>query len=82
MAEVAGVTFTKQLGTTREVTSENPGLYFEIQHLNPITPETGRWLRQSLDEWLAAIENGQAGSFADLMSECREFLIDNQDGGS
>jgi chorismate mutase/prephenate dehydrogenase len=82
MAEVAGVTFTKQLGTTREVTSENPGLYFEIQHLNPITPETGRWLRRSLDEWLAAIEDGQAGSFADLMSECRAFLVDHRDGGS
>ena len=31
--EVAGVTFTKQLVTTREVTAENPGLYFEIQAL-------------------------------------------------
>jgi chorismate mutase/prephenate dehydrogenase len=77
MAEVAGVTFTKQLGTTREVTSENPGLYFEIQHLNPITPETGRWLRRSLDEWLATIEGGEAGSFEDLMSECRAFLVDS-----
>jgi chorismate mutase/prephenate dehydrogenase len=74
LAEVAGVTFTKQLATTREVSGENPGLYFEIQALNRTTPETGRWLRQALDEWLSVIEGGDAAAFHGLMSSCREYL--------
>jgi len=72
--EVAGVTFTKQLGTTREVAGENPGLYFEIQVLNEATPETGRWLRQALDEWLEAVDTGNAQAFERLMADCHGYL--------
>jgi len=74
LTEVAGVTFTKQLATTREVAAENPGLYFEIQTLNRLTPETGTWLRQALDEWLAAVESDDEGAFTTLMQECHGFL--------
>lgn len=76
LAEVAGVTFTKQLSTTCEVTAENPGLYYEIQALNQTTPETGRWLRQALDEWLSVVEANDASAFADLMTSCRDYLGD------
>lgn len=74
LAEVAGVTFTKQLATTREVSGENPGLYFEIQALNQGTPQTGRWLRQALDEWLGVIERRDEAAFAALMRDCRDAL--------
>jgi chorismate mutase/prephenate dehydrogenase len=74
LAAVAGVTFTKQLGTTREVTAENPSLYFEIQALNSLTPETGIWLRQALDEWLDVVEADDASAFAGLMSACYQYL--------
>ena len=74
LAEVAGVTFTRQLGTTSEVATENPGLYFEIQALNAVTPETGRWLRQALDEWLAVVEAGDSSAFTELMTSCRDYL--------
>ncbi len=74
LAEVAGVTFKKQLGTTGEVASENPGLYFEIQALNKLTPETGRWLRRALDEWLSVVENNDAAAFTELMTSCNEYL--------
>ncbi len=74
LAEVAGVTFTKQLGTTREVVAENPGLYFEIQALNGLTPETGRWLRQSLEEWIAVVEAGDSDAFTRLMTDCHSYL--------
>ncbi|MDX2437271.1 MAG: prephenate dehydrogenase/arogenate dehydrogenase family protein [Acidobacteriota bacterium] len=80
--EVAGVTFTKQLGTTREVTGENPGLYFEIQVLNETTPETGRCLRQALDEWLEAVENGDAPAFERLMADCHGYLGPGTDGAT
>mgnify|MGYP001816833145 CR=1 FL=1 len=74
LAEVAGVTFTRQLDTTSEVATENPGLYFEIQALNAVTPETGRWLRQALDEWLGVVEAGDSSAFTDLMTSCRDYL--------
>lgn len=75
MMEAAGVTFCKQLGTTREVSEENPGLYFEIQALNSITPETGRWLETSLGEWLQAVLDRDEDRFEALMSECRDYLV-------
>jgi chorismate mutase/prephenate dehydrogenase len=74
LSEVAGVTFTKQLATTREVTAENPGLYFEIQALNRLTPETGKWLRQALEEWVGAVESRDEGGFTALMQECHTYL--------
>ena len=81
LSEVAGVTFTKQLGTTREVTAENPGLYFEIQTLNQLTPETGKWLRQALEEWLVAVETNDEGGFTTLMRDCHAYLNEaNTDG--
>jgi chorismate mutase/prephenate dehydrogenase len=81
LEEVAGVTFNKQLQTTAEVAAENPGLYYEIQALNAITPETGRWLRQALDEWLGVVEAGDASEFSRLMSECRDYLDGPSGGG-
>jgi chorismate mutase/prephenate dehydrogenase len=76
LAEVAGVTFGRQIATTREVASENPSLYYEIQALNELTPETGRWLRRALDEWLDAVEQPDDRRFSDLMVACRSTLDD------
>jgi chorismate mutase/prephenate dehydrogenase len=80
LAEVAGVTFGRQLETTREVASENPSLYYEIQALNSLTPETGRWLRDAIDEWLAAVEEPDGERFAVLMESCRQTLDGVGDG--
>lgn len=74
LAEVAGVTFGRQLATTREVAAENPSLYYEIQSLNQLTPETGRWLHEALDEWLEAVEHRDDSRFAELMTTCRATL--------
>jgi len=74
LAEVAGVTFGRQIATTREVASENPSLYYEIQTLNELTPETGRWLRRSLDEWMEAVDQPDDDRFSELMTTCRESL--------
>jgi len=82
LAEVAGVTFGRQMATTREVASENPSLYYEIQALNELTPDTGRWLRASLDEWLEAVERPDDGRFAELMVSCRSSLDQVEGNGS
>ncbi len=78
LGEVAGVTFGRQIATTREVASENPSLYYEIQTLNEITPETGRWLRRALDEWMEAVEQPNDHLFSELMTTCRESLNEDQ----
>lgn len=74
LAEVAGVTFGRQITTTREVASENPDLYYEIQALNGVTPETGAWLERALTEWLSAVSDRDPGRFADLMLQARDAL--------
>lgn len=74
LAEVAGVTFSKQLATTREVAGENPELYYEIQVLNRLTPETGRRLTAAAEELLAAVEAGDGARFAALMGDADRFL--------
>ncbi|HSN57008.1 MAG TPA: prephenate dehydrogenase/arogenate dehydrogenase family protein [Candidatus Sulfomarinibacteraceae bacterium] len=74
LAEVASVTFGRQIATTREVAAENPSLYYEIQALNGLTPATGRWLGEALDEWLAAAAAPAPGRFAELMESCRAAL--------
>jgi prephenate dehydrogenase len=76
LAEVAGVTFQRQLATTREVVGENPDLYFEIQALNELTADTADWLVEAVEEWRQAALEDDAASFARLMSECNEFLGD------
>jgi len=74
MVQVAGVTFQKQMTTTREVVGENPALYFEIQALNALTPEVAGWVREAVDDWLTAIGGGDEARFTDLMGECSAYL--------
>jgi len=80
LAEVAGVTFGRQLATTREVAGENPSLYYEIQALNALTPDTGRWLREALDEWLEAAARPDDAGFSELMTSCRAALAGVAEG--
>jgi chorismate mutase/prephenate dehydrogenase len=74
LEEVAGVTFQKQIATTLEVVAENPHLYYEIQALNPDTPEIAELLRDSIDRWQRVVEDGDPTAFEELMSECRGSL--------
>jgi len=76
LARVAGVTFTRQLETTREVTEENPDLYFQIQALNAVTDETAEWLTGAVGEWRDTVTNGDGAAFARMMEECRLYLAD------
>lgn len=74
LSQAAGVTFHKQVGTTREVASENPALYFEIQALNPSTRDTVRWLTDSLAEILRAVEARDEEGFEAIMNEGRRYF--------
>jgi chorismate mutase/prephenate dehydrogenase len=80
LAEVAGVTFSKQLATTREVAGENPELYFQIQALNRLTAETGRRLAAATEELVAAVEAGDGEGFAAIMGDADLFLSGAAEG--
>jgi prephenate dehydrogenase len=80
MVEAAGVTFNKQLKTTCELVAENPTLAYEIQAFNSSTPEIAQALRESVNEWLQAVENDDLESFTTLLEECRDYL-DGVNGG-
>jgi chorismate mutase/prephenate dehydrogenase len=82
LAQVAGETYTKQLGTTREVIEENPELYFQIQALNPVTEEMADGLMSAIREWRETVATGDRDGFARLMRECRDYLAGAADDGA
>lgn len=72
--DVAGVTFRRQAATTREVASENPRLYYEIQERNPHTDAALRTLIASLEELRTAVENADEAAFGAIMEAGRRFF--------
>jgi chorismate mutase/prephenate dehydrogenase len=82
LAEVAGVTFGKQMKTSREVVGENPKLYFEIQALNRFDPPIGTLLRNAVDEWQRLVEDRDLEGFSEVMTTCRSYLaqVNGPDG--
>ena len=79
LAEVAGVTFGKQMKTSREVVGENPRLYFEIQSLGKFTPYIGGLLTSAVEEWRALVEADDIETFAVTMDGCRHYLNQARD---
>ncbi len=80
LAEVAGVTFGKQMRTSREVVGENPRLYFEIQALGGFTPFIGELLHRAVDEWQSAVADGDLERFTEVMEGCRAYLAEANEG--
>lgn len=74
LAAASSTTFERQLAIARDVVEENPGLYFEIQHLNPHGARGREALTRALATVIARIEAGDEAGFAALMAEGRGFL--------
>ncbi len=79
LGDVAGVTFGKQMKTSREVVGENPRLYFEIQSLGEFTPLIAELLHDAVDDWQAFVAMGDLEGFASAMEGCRRFLAETRD---
>ncbi len=80
-AQVAGVgstTFHSQMSTTGTVVAENPDLYFDIQRLNPFTPELYDVLSAELTQLTQAVRGGDRRRFAEIMESGRAWM---QSGG-
>lgn len=70
----ASTTFTRQIAAAVEVAGENPGLYYEIQHLNPNTGAMLASLADAVRELAAAAAERDGASFDRLMRAGREWL--------
>jgi chorismate mutase / prephenate dehydrogenase len=75
---ISSTTFDRQLAIAADVATENPDLYFEIQHLNPHGAEARAALRDALARLCAAAEAEDGSQFRVLMSEGRRWLSELQ----
>jgi prephenate dehydrogenase len=78
LAEIASTTFGRQLAIARDVTHENPALYFEIQRLNPDQPPVLDALRRSVDQLIEAVEQDQSDAFASRMRKAADWVEGHQ----
>lgn len=74
LARASSTTFDRQLAIARDVASENPRLYFEIQHLNPHVGAAHRALEAALAQVLEAVRRGDEAAFVALMESGRRYL--------
>jgi len=75
LARLASTTFDEQLRVARRVVSENPALYFEIQHLNPQGREVLTALHDAVARLAALIEDGDEAAFVHLMQTGSAHLL-------
>ncbi len=74
LSRVASVTFLKQIVTTREVVTENPSLYYEIQKMNPSTKAVLDSLVRSFEAIRETIDGSDPEAFGALMRENRDYF--------
>lgn len=74
LASMSSTTFDAQLAVARQVSSENPRLYFEIQHLNQYGLEPLRALKAAASEVLESVKQGDEAAFATLMQRGRDYF--------
>jgi len=76
LAEVSSTTFNRQLAIARDVASENPDLYFEIQQLNEYGGEPRRTLLEAVRSLHESVEAGDLEAFRARMRQGRDYLAD------
>ncbi len=74
LEKFAGTTFTNQIITTKEVFSENPSLYYSIQHINAYQNELYQKIRQATDELIGVINGKEEIKFLSLMEKGSKYL--------
>jgi chorismate mutase/prephenate dehydrogenase len=81
LARASSTTFDRQLAIARQVTGENPHLYFEIQHLNAHGGEALSALERALTTLTNAVKTGDEAAFVSLMSRGRSSLSPGEAAG-
>jgi chorismate mutase / prephenate dehydrogenase len=70
----ASTTFTRQASTALSILAEDPGLYLDIQRLNPHRGEVYRAARESLGRLEELVESGDREAFRQLLNAARDAL--------
>jgi chorismate mutase/prephenate dehydrogenase len=76
LRECASTTFLRQAATARSVLGEDPGLYLDIQRLNPYRSEIYRAARESLANLEGLVEGNDRSGWHDAMAAARRALLD------
>ena len=74
LQRVSSTTFGKQLDLARAVVSENPALYFEIQHLNPSGATPASVFSEQLAQLMQRVSEGDERAFVACMDAARQHL--------
>lgn len=74
LAELSSTTFDAQLDVASRVAGESPGLYFEIQSLNPHGPVALEELLSAVTRIADIVRRGDQTAFVSLMEKGREYL--------
>ena len=74
LSQAASTTFKRQVETARDVASENPQLYYEIQKMNPYTAEALAFFQKALEDVRAAAEKADRETFERMMNEGKEYF--------
>lgn len=71
---VSSTTFNKGLDTNRSVASENPMLYYEIQHMNLHRDEMWSLFRKTVNELMQKSLDDDPAGFIDMMNAGRKYF--------
>ncbi len=71
---IASTTFISQMGTSKEVISENPNLYYAIQKFNPFKNDLYDRLEQALRYVIDSISKGKKKDFTKIMEEGKKWI--------
>jgi chorismate mutase/prephenate dehydrogenase len=82
LAQASSTTFDRQFAIARGVASENPHLYYEIQHLNAHGAEALAALESALAKVLATIRAGDEAAFVDVMRAGQRYLETHAQGAA
>ena len=74
LARLSSTTFDRQLAIAASVSTENPRLYFEIQHLNAHRDKALGALERALAEVARCVREGDEFAFVGLMERGRGYL--------
>ena len=74
LAELSSTTFDNQLEVARQVASDNPHLYFEIQSLNEYGTESLTGLADAVERLRSVVRTGDENGFVALMENGKAYL--------
>lgn len=74
LSKLSSTTFDAQLSIGKNVVSENPHLYFEIQKLNNYSKSTLNALGDAVQRIITVVNNDQEQAFVNIMRKSQEYV--------